>query len=217
VQDTSEAGTLTSSNDVDGSTSVVNDGTGYINVLVKNGFGETIAIPGVLTATATNGAAIGWNSSPPDASASVLVGVSGVLYVKQGSANANASVTTTITVSFNGLTLATKTIAFAGDDSGGGGGGPETRNVYWDDNCPAACLPSSGGQQIYILGGDGPTITDFPSSPSADGWIFDGWIPDFAANGDLTNIASWIEDNSGGGGGGDYCMMNPDDPSCWGA
>jgi hypothetical protein len=218
VQDTAEAGTLTSSDDVDGSTSVVNDGTGYINVLVKNGFGETIAIPGVLTATATNGAAIGWNSSPPDASVSALSGVSGVLYVKQGSANANASVTTTITVSFNGITLATKTIAFAGDDSGGGGGGgPETRNVYWDDNCPGPCTPSSGGQQIYIPGGDGPTITDLPSPPSAYGWIFNGWGSDFAANGDLTMIASWEEDYSGGGGGGDFCMMDPSDPSCWGA
>jgi len=217
VQDTAEAGTLTSSDDVDGSTSVVNDGTGYVNVLVKNGFGETLAIPGALTATATNGAAIGWNSSPPDASLSVLTGVSGVLYVKQGSTNANASVTTTITVSFNGITLATKTIAFAGQDSGGGGGGdPEIRNITWVDNCPVACSPSSGGQQIYVLGG--PGITDIPTPPQAYGWTFGGWSSDFDGNNDLTMTGTWTEDDpGGGGGGGDFCMMNPEEPSCWGA
>jgi hypothetical protein len=206
VQDTSEAGTLTSSDDVDGSTSVVNDGTGYVNVLVKNGFGETLATPGVLSATATNGAAIEWNSSPADFSTSVLTGVSGVLYVKQGSANANASVTTTITVSFNGTVLASKTIAFAGQDSDGGGGGPETRNVYWDDDCPPVyCVPSSGGQQTFI---EGEQVTDYASDPSASGYSFTGWTSVTDSGGDLTFTANWMQDFSGGGGGGggDDCI-----------
>jgi hypothetical protein len=41
-------------------------------------------------------------------------GVAGVLYVKQGTANANKPVATTITVSFNGTVLATKSITFTG-------------------------------------------------------------------------------------------------------
>ena len=202
VQDTSDAGTLTSSEDVAGSTSVVNDGTGYVNVLVKNEFGETLETPGVLTATATDGAVIAWNSSPTSSSADFLLGVSGVLYVKQGSANSNQSITTTITVTFNGTTLATKTITFAGGDSGPDE--PETRNIIWDDACPygSCSVRSFGGQQTYVYGGGSPTITDLPSDPEAYGWIFEGWASNFASNGDLTMTATWTEDNSGGGGGG---------------
>ena len=218
VQDTSDAGTLTSSEDVAGSTSVVNDGTGYVNVLVKNEFGETLETPGVLTATATDGAVIAWNSSPTSSSADFLLGVSGVLYVKQGSANSNQSITTTITVSFNGTTLATKTITFAGGDSDPGPDEPEIRNVYWVDACPGGpcALPSSGGQQTYVVGGSSPTIYEFPTDPEAYGWEFAGWGGQFSDNGDLTLTATWDEVTGGGGGFGDFCSMNPDDPSCWG-
>ena len=215
VQDTSEPGTLTSSEDVAGSTSVVNDGTGYVNVLVKNGDGENLSTSGALVATATNGAVIAWNTAPTSFSSAVRLDVSGVLYVKQGSANANDLTSTTITILFNGMNLATKTITFAGGDSGPDE--PETRNIIWDDACPygSCSVPSFGGQQTYVLGGDGPPITDFPSDPEAYGWIFDGWAGNFASNGDLTMTATWTEDNSGGGGGfEDYCSMNPDDPVC---
>jgi hypothetical protein len=204
VQDTSDAGTLTSSEDVAGSTSVVNDGTGYVNVLVKNGDGENLSTSGALVATATNGAVIAWNTAPTSSSA-VRFDVSGVLYVKQGSANANDLTSTTITISFNGINLATKTITFAGGDSDPGPDEPETRNIIWDDACPyGSCSVSSfGGQQTYVYLGDSPTITDFPSDPEAYGWTFSGWAGNFASNGDLTMTATWTEDNNGGG----YCSV----------
>ena len=81
-----------------------------------------------------------------------------------------------------------------------GPGEPQIRNVYWVDACPnGSCLvPSSGGQQTFI---EGEQVTEFPSDPSASGWIFDGWWSDFGPNGDLTFTGQWIEDSSGGGGG----------------
>jgi uncharacterized repeat protein (TIGR02543 family) len=80
-----------------------------------------------------------------------------------------------------------------------------TRNIYWIDNCPTPsdCTPSSGGQVVYIMG---ETITTFPTHPSNGGYTFTGWTAQFAANGDLTNTAVWVQDtppNNGGGGPGD--------------
>ena len=115
VQDTSTQGTLASSVDVAGSTTVVNDGTGYVNVLAKDGYGSTLSTSGVLQATATGGAVVAWDSVPStQVSFAAKTGVGGVLYVKQGTANANNPVSTTITVSFNGAILSTKNITFTG-------------------------------------------------------------------------------------------------------
>jgi hypothetical protein len=91
-----------------------------------------------------------------------------------------------------------------------GPGEPQIRNVYWVDNCPTSCLPSSGGQQTYELGGDIFTITDFPSDPSASGWTFGGWGSQFSPNGDLTLTGTWTEVTGGGGGG--FCEEG--EPSC---
>jgi len=115
VQDTSTAGTLASSVDVAGSTTVVDGGTGYVNVLTKDGYGATLSTSGVLQATATNGAIVAFDAAPTvEVSATAKTGVGGVLYVKQGTANAGKPVNTTITVTFNGTVLATKNITFTG-------------------------------------------------------------------------------------------------------
>ena len=115
VQDTSTAGTLASSVDVAGSTTVVDGGTGYVNVLTKDGYGATLSTSGVLQATATNGAIVAFDAAPAvEVSATAKTGVGGVLYVKQGTANAGKPVNTTITVTFNGTVLATKNITFTG-------------------------------------------------------------------------------------------------------
>lgn len=115
VQDTSTAGTLTSSVDVAGSTTVVNGGTGYVNVLALDGWAQTMSTNGVLQATATNGAVVAWDSTPStQVSFGAKTGVGGVLYVTQGTANADKPLTTTITVAYNGITFATKTISFTG-------------------------------------------------------------------------------------------------------
>ena len=115
VQDTSTQGTLTSSSDVADSTTVVNGGTGYVNVLARDGWAQTVATNGVLQANATNGAIVSWDATPSvQASFAVKTGTGGVLYVKQGTANENKPVVTTITVSYNGVTFSTKTITFTG-------------------------------------------------------------------------------------------------------
>jgi len=115
VQDTSTAGTLASSVDVAGSTTVVNAGTGYVNVLGKDAYGDTLSTSGVIQASATGGAIIAWDAAPTtEVSAAAKTGTGGVLYVKQGTANADKPVVSTITVSFNGTVFSTKTITFTG-------------------------------------------------------------------------------------------------------
>ena len=115
VQDSSTQGTLTSSADVAGSTTVVNDGTAYVNVLARDGWAQTMSTNGVLQANASNGAIVAWDASPSvQASFAAKTGTGGVLYVKQGTANENKPVTTTITVSFNNVVFVTKTVTFTG-------------------------------------------------------------------------------------------------------
>jgi hypothetical protein len=115
VQDSATAGTLSTNVDVAGSNTVVNEGTGYVNVLTKDAYGATLSTSGVLQATATGGAIVAWDASPSvEVSTAAKTGVGGVLYVKQGTANANKPVNTTITVSFNGTILASKSVTFTG-------------------------------------------------------------------------------------------------------
>jgi hypothetical protein len=115
VQDTSTQGTLTSSADVAGSTTVVNEGTAYVNVLARDGWAQTMATSGVLQATATNGVIVAFDAAPStEVSFAAKTGTGGVLHIKQGTANANKPVTTTITVSFNGVNFVNKTVTFTG-------------------------------------------------------------------------------------------------------
>jgi len=115
VQDNSTLGTLTSSVDVANSTTVVNGGVGYVNVLARDGYASTMSSNGVLQASATNGAIVAWDSSPStEVSFAAKTGVSGVLYVKQGTVNTDKPVSTTLTVSYNGTQFVSKTITFTG-------------------------------------------------------------------------------------------------------
>lgn len=116
VQDTSTQGTLASSVDVAGSTTIVNGGTGYVNVLAKDAYDATLSTSGVIQATATGGAVVAWDGAPTtQVNATAKSGTGGVLYIAQGTANANKPVATTVTVTFNGVTLATKSITFTGE------------------------------------------------------------------------------------------------------
>jgi len=115
VQDTSTQGTLTSSVDVAGSTTVTNASTGYINVRAMDAYAAQLSTSGVIQASATGGAVVAWDAAPStQVNSAAKTGTAGVLYVVQGTANENSPVTTTVTITFNGATLATKTIAFTG-------------------------------------------------------------------------------------------------------
>jgi hypothetical protein len=115
VQDSATAGTLTSNVDVATATSVTNAGTGYVNVRTMDAYAAQLSTSGVIQATATNGAVVAWDAAPStQVNTAAKTGTSGVLYVVQGTANENKPVNTTITITFNGVTLATKSIAFSG-------------------------------------------------------------------------------------------------------
>ena len=115
VQDSATAGTLASSVDVATATSVTNTGTGYVNVRAMDAYAAQLSTSGVIQATATNGAVVAWDAAPStQVNTAAKTGTSGVLYVVQGTANENKPVNTTITITFNGVTLATKSIAFSG-------------------------------------------------------------------------------------------------------
>jgi len=115
VQDSATAGTLASSVDVATATSVTNAGTGYVNVRAMDAYAAQLSTSGVIQATATNGAVVAWDAAPStQVNTAAKTGTSGVLYVVQGTANENKPVNTTITITFNGTTLATKSIAFSG-------------------------------------------------------------------------------------------------------
>jgi len=115
VQDTSTQGTLTSSVDVAGSTTVTNGSTGYINIRAMDAYAAQLSTSGVIQASATGGAVVAWDAAPStQVNAAAKTGTAGVLYVVQGTANENSPVTTTVTITFNGATLATKTITFTG-------------------------------------------------------------------------------------------------------
>jgi hypothetical protein len=115
VQDSATAGTLASSVDVATATSVTNAGTGYVNVRAMDAYAAQLSTSGVIQATATNGAVVAWDAAPStQVNTAAKTGTSGVLYVVQGTANENKPVNTTITITFNGVTLATKSIAFSG-------------------------------------------------------------------------------------------------------
>jgi hypothetical protein len=115
VQDTSTAGTLASNVDVAGSTTVVDGGTGYVNIRAMDAYAAVLSTSGVIVASATNGAVVAFDGAPSVQISSVAkTGVGGVLYVTQGTANVNKPVATTVTISFNGTTLATKNITFTG-------------------------------------------------------------------------------------------------------
>ena len=115
VQDTSTAGTLTSSVDVAGSTTVANGGTGYINIRAMDAYAAQLSTSGVIQASATGGAVVAFDAAPTtQVNSAAKTGVAGVLYVVQGTANENKPVSTTVTITFNGTTLATKSITFTG-------------------------------------------------------------------------------------------------------
>jgi hypothetical protein len=95
------------------------ESTLYIAIKVLNGYkGEVSA--GLLTATATNGALVGFNGAGLISTAFVGPTIAGAsaketLWVKQDTTtNPGKALTTTITFAFNGVTVGTKTVTITG-------------------------------------------------------------------------------------------------------
>jgi hypothetical protein len=103
-------------------TDVDNGSDVWINVLLRDAYKNPLLTAGVLTATATNGARIGWvdsgNTGPFAATTAVVAtlgdnSASSSLRVAQP-AGSDAALTTTVTIQFNGVTVATKSVSIRG-------------------------------------------------------------------------------------------------------
>jgi len=111
----SATATTVPSSNTDVQTSIVNGGTGYVGLTLKDAFGVTLGA-GALIATATNNVQVGWGSvSSTSSTVAVKSDYSyGDLLVKQGSVNLNKPVTTTISFTYNGVAVGSKTLTFWG-------------------------------------------------------------------------------------------------------
>jgi hypothetical protein len=100
---------------------VIADGLrGYINVDLKDAYGNTLDGDGVLTAEASDGGLVAWNDglgsvTTPSASITLDDNTSGTITVGRPAAMANKSFTTTVTIKWNGSVVGTKTIRFEGE------------------------------------------------------------------------------------------------------
>jgi hypothetical protein len=112
VQGTAAGAEATSNIDVADSLDVT-AAPAYISVALNDAYGVDLATTGALVATATNGALIGWNATGT-ASSAVAATTAATGYIKVTSPTANAPVSTVVTITFNGTTVATKSVLIRG-------------------------------------------------------------------------------------------------------
>jgi len=112
------SGSTSQSNNTDTTAATNNGGSMYINFALNDAYGADLA-DGNIVATATNGGIVNYgdNTAAPTAgTASTVVaydeGAGDVIRVTQGTADAPLS--TTVTITYNGTTVCTKTVGFAG-------------------------------------------------------------------------------------------------------
>ena len=105
-------------NNTDGTAATINGGTMWINFALNDAYANNLA-QGNLVATATNGAVIAFGDNgvtPVVGTSSTVVaydtGAGDSIRVNQGTAGAPLS--TTVTITYNGTTVCTKTVGFAG-------------------------------------------------------------------------------------------------------
>jgi len=112
------SGSISQADNIDSVTATVNGGSMWINFALKDSYGNALD-SGNIVATATNGALVNYGNgvtSPVAGTASTVVAYDGgsgdTVRVNQGTADAPLS--TTVTISYNGTTICTKTVGFAG-------------------------------------------------------------------------------------------------------
>ena len=111
-------GSITQANNTDSTAATVNGGSMWINFALRDAYSNALD-SGNIVATATNGALINYGNgvtNPIAGTASTVVAYDGgsgdTIRVNQGTADAPLS--TTVTISYNGTTICTKTVGFAG-------------------------------------------------------------------------------------------------------
>jgi len=113
VQGVVSSGTAATSNIDESSSLDVTSAPVYIAVALNDAYGVDLATSGALVATATNGALLGWNATGT-ASTAVAATAAASGYIKVTSPTAGAPVSTVVTITFNGTTVATKSVVIRG-------------------------------------------------------------------------------------------------------
>jgi hypothetical protein len=112
AETTSSGAAASTSIDQTGATDVENTAA-YIAFLIKDTYGAALDTPGALVVTATNGALVGIGGSGASSTAvDATIGSADTIYVE--SPTAGAPVSTVVTVTFNGVTLGSKSITIRG-------------------------------------------------------------------------------------------------------
>jgi hypothetical protein len=103
---------------------IANAGSGFVTVQIKDGTlaASAVTTQGVFSASATNGAVIGWadaalalqSSSATTAGPTSGTAQTATLRVVQGTANKDKPITTVVSVYFNGVLYGTRTLNFMG-------------------------------------------------------------------------------------------------------
>jgi len=112
--DTSATAASSTSTDASGSSKVANGSYGYINFTIKDAYRTEISAGDVLSASATNGALIGFGSTPGAGSTAISTSDNSST-ITIGQPTSNSPVTTTVTLTFNGTTVCTKTVTIFGE------------------------------------------------------------------------------------------------------
>jgi hypothetical protein len=96
--------------------SVVNGGTAYVALLLKDSYNATLTGTGALVANVSSGAIAAWESDPTiQSSTAYSTSLSdNTLHIMQGDANEDKPLTVTVNITLNGVSVANKTIKFQG-------------------------------------------------------------------------------------------------------
>ena len=118
VQIRNDAREATSNVDEPLTSTVVNSGTGYIALALRDAYNVNLSGTGNLLASATNGAVVSWDGAASVQSSTAYASTRGAtgteLYVVQGDANEDKPVNTTVTITLDGVVVGTKSLTFQG-------------------------------------------------------------------------------------------------------
>ena len=118
VQIRNDAREATSNVDEPLTSTVVNAGTGYIALALRDAYNVSLSGTGNLLASATNGAVVSWDGAASVQSSTAYASTRGAtgteLYVVQGDANEDKPVNTTVTITLDGVVVGTKSLTFQG-------------------------------------------------------------------------------------------------------
>ena len=151
----------------------------YISIDLKDAYDVSLDGLGALVVSATGGAGVAWNDSyaaaTPTNTTAVTTNTSGTITVARPTAAANKNFATTVTITWNGITVGTKTINFRGEIA------KLTANVDYigaaGTSTPASNIgviaTDGGGNTVYVSSGiivDPLTLNTKVTAVANDDW-----------------------------------------------